>query len=506
MVMRQLITFSLIPFFAFSGEFEASVSKNAASLNEPITLTLTLKDASPSSNPSLSSLTHAFFIHSEQQFASTQIINGRVSYTMAWKITLSPKKEGQLLIPSISVDTTEGIFSTESIVVEVVKGSVTAPTTNEMTVVTTLSEKNPYKNQPVFYTVKLIAKVDLANVMMEKFTIDNAIVELTSDPKTYRTIVGGVAHGIVEWNYVITPLKAGELKIPSFTVQGRALTKGRSGDPSDHPFGSFFNMSGLDLMQPFSLPTEEKLLEINAPPPGMSPWLPAKSLKIEEGWDETATIRVGEPLTRSLIIRAEGLSSSQLPHISESEQAASGYKIYADKPESGDEINESGLFSFRKEQYTLIPEQEGDLVLPEIAIAFWDVTKKEKVWAKLPSRTLHVLPSATQKINEGESTEKEISVLPQVLEEKKATSILMIGIVVSLLLLLLLAIFWAIALQKKLRRMTVAPVEKKEVKKEKSRLIKPYILKLFSSLKLSRFRKKKSKKDKNEKLPDLNPT
>ena len=503
MVIRWVVIFLLVPFFIFCTEFEASINKNEASLNEPLTLTLTLKDASPNSTPSLSSLTQSFFIHSEQQFASTQIVNGRVSYTMAWKVTLSPKKEGHVVIPSISVDTTEGIFSTEPITLEVVKRSSTASSDSEMQVITTISEPSPYKNQPIFYTVKLIARVDLANVMMEKFTLDNAIVELTSDPKTYRSVIGGVAHGIVEWNYVITPLKAGELKIPSFAVQGRALTKGRTSNPSDHPFGSFFNMSGLDLMQPFSLPTEEKSLEIHSPPPGMSPWLPAKSLKLEEGWDETATVRVGEPITRSFTIRSEGLSSSQLPHITEGQQAVYGYKIYADKPESGDEINEFGLFSFRKEQYTLIPDQEGQLVLPEIAIAFWDVSKKEKAWAKLPSRTLHVLPSLTQKVTEGQGTENEISSSPQANQEILPRNFFMMGIVLGLILLLFVAVFWVITLQKKLRQLTLRPIEKKQVKIKKVASITPYVLKVFSTVKVTLFKKKKAK---NEKLPDLNPT
>ena len=134
------------------------------------------------------------------------------------------------------------------------------------------------------------------------------------------------------------------------------------------------------------------------------------------------------------------------------------------------------------------------------------MTKKEKVWAKVPSRTLHVLPSAVQKINEGPDAEKEIAALPLMQQEIRPKSILMIGVVVGLLLLLLVALFWGIALQKKLRRMTLAPIEKRQVKKEKDPLIKPYVLRVFSKLNFSRFRKKKGKKDKKEKLPDLNPT
>src|SRR5262249_49810796 len=128
-------------------------------------------------------------------------------------------------------------------------------------------------------------------------------------------------------------------------------------------------------------------------------WIPARSLKIEELWDETQTLQVGEPLTRAFNITAEGLKSNQLPSLNEQQISDNHFKIYADKPVLGDEAQDGGIKSYRKEQYTLIPQKSGKLTLPEISVAWWDVIKKEKVFAHIPARTLQILPASEHAAN-----------------------------------------------------------------------------------------------------------
>src|SRR6185436_3860414 len=61
----------------------------------------------------------------------------------------------------------------------------------------------------------------------------------------------------------------------------------------------------------------ELLLTVKAKPityPADAPWLPARSLSLSESWSpEPDHTQVGDSLTRSLTVTAEGLSSTQLP-------------------------------------------------------------------------------------------------------------------------------------------------------------------------------------------------
>ena len=504
MVTRLIFTLLLLPFCLFSGEFIASVNRNQMNLGEGFSLNLTLKDASARGIPSLSSLQKTFLINSEQQSSNTVIINGKVTTSTTWNFILIPQGEGEWVIPSVSIETSEGTLSSEPITISVVKGG--APRGSEssdidgVTLTAEVSNAEPYKNEPIVYTVKLASKRNLANIQMQKINVEDAIVEVNGEPKVYAKNVGGVHVDIAEFSYLITPLKAGVLKIPSAVVQGGVPIKRRAhvGSLFDNNFDPFSVMQGFDQLKPFALTTEEIILEVEPAVAGMDFWLPAQSLKIEEVLDESSrSLQEGDPFTRSFKIIAEGVKSNQLPSLNDLQVDSRLFKIYADKPEFGDEIKNGNITSYRKENYTLIPEKSGTLTLPEISVVWWDVVHKEKKIARVPAKTLYVLPSLA-KVDEPKQEESPQKSEFQTTVIVQRDPVLYI-VIAGLLGLLIIAAFFGIMLQKKITRLTERPKDLKdlkEVKKEAKTQKKRFFVKKTS----------KSKSDKKEKLPDLNPT
>ena len=211
----------LLPVFLFSAEFNATVSRNEVGLGENFILSLTLKEASAKSSPSIEPLGKAFLVHSQQQSSSTVINNGRISSSVTWKFVLSPQNEGEALIPAISIDTTEGTLSSKPIVLNIVKAaSSNASSLNDegISISIEVSHANPYKNEPVFFTVRLTSKQNLANIQVQKFEVEDAIVEVAGEPVIYDEVDNGMRLGVIEFSYMLTPLKAGALKIPSLVV------------------------------------------------------------------------------------------------------------------------------------------------------------------------------------------------------------------------------------------------------------------------------------------------
>jgi hypothetical protein len=358
-----------------------------------------------------------------------------------------------------------------------------------------MSNASPYKNEPFVYTFRLTSPDSLANIQMQKLSVEEAIVEANGEPKIYEKILDGMRVGVLELSYIITPLKAGPLKIPSVFIQGGIVVKrtaqSRSSffdDDFDFPF-----MQGFDRLKPFTVVSEETILEVQPAIAGMVPWLPAKSLKIEEFLDITHSLQAGEPFTRGFKITAVGMKSSQLPHLNDLQITGPSFKIYADKPETGEELKEGEIESLRKEQYTLIPQQAGDLTLPEISLIWWDTVKKERRVATIPSRKIHVQPAVQQSnfdqgVKEASPTQSE----PQAIVAQGEPQFY--AVIAGLALLLFGAIIWGISLQKKIGRLTEKPVNTSEKKDKK-----------LPSVSIS-IGKKKTAKDKGEKLPDLNPT
>ncbi|MEI8365396.1 MAG: BatD family protein [Parachlamydiaceae bacterium] len=506
MVRQIILIILLFPCFLFAGEFTASVSRNHVTFGEGLTLTLVLKGAAAKDTPSISALKNSFIINSQQQSANTMITNGQVSSTITWKLVLIPEKEGDAVIPSLSINTSEGTLTTKPITIRVVKGTYSADTAEEedslgVSVATDVGNAKPYKNEPFVFSVKLASQSPLANVSMQKITMEDALVQVNGEPKVSKKVVNGLNVGVIEFSYLITPTKAGPLKIPSAIIQGWIQVSGntRSGSFMDDSFDPFSMMLGFNRTQPFTLTAEGVTVEVQPAVAGMIPWLPAKSLKIEEVWDPAQTFQAGDPFSRGFKIVAEGVQSSQLPTLNDLQISSPSFKMYADKPELGDEVNEGHITSYRKEQYTFIPQKSGTLTLPEISVTWWDVTKNERVVTKIPSRSVHVIP-ALQQVSSSEHAAAESVVAPFEMPptQLQGNPILYTSIA-GLGSLLLGAVLWGIALQKKISRLTAVPVMSPPAKVVQKIEVGKYAPPPKAN-------KATPVKDKNEKLPNLNPT
>lgn len=481
--------------FSANAEFTASVNSTQVSLNEAFSLSLTLKGASPKGTPAISALKEHFFIHSQQHSASTTIINGEVTSSITWKLSLTPKTEGSVQIPPLTIDTADGPFSTQPIPLNVNKGSSSPSSKDDVepNIVTSVSNPSPYKNEPLLHTTVLTSKFPLYHLQTQKLQVEDAIVELLEEPKLEERVIEGVLLHVVELRYLITPLKTGSLAIPSIAVQGAIPQKRKK------QFSSFFDdpfamMQGVDLL-PFTLMTEEISLDVQPALPEISPWLPARALTLEELWPLGQILRAGEPFSRGVLIQAEGPKAGQLPHLEDLQSQNAPFKVYADKPQEQENMVQGILHSTRKEQYTLIPQKAGTWTLPEISISWWDIVKKEKRTSILPARTVHILPAletitpVSQDIpvpSPAAATETPMS--------QARPPFLLYGIIGMLTCFLSAALFWGFTLRRKIASLTHDPSPKpKQPPAPKARKPVPPPANAVQ-------------KEKKEKLPDLNPT
>lgn len=498
MVKHILFIFVLFPILLSSGEFSASVTKKVVGVGDSFALRLTLKDATSNGSPSLDSLNKSFHIRSQQQASNITMMNGRVSSSLTWTIILQPQQVGEALIPPISINTSEGVLTTNPIMVKVTQESASgtkSSETDDIVVITEMSTRHPFKNETFFLTVTLKSKSDLANIKMPKFSIEDAIVELNGEPRIEKKIVDGMKFNIVNFKYLVTPLNAGTLHIPSIRLEGAIPMKIQTQSNSffDQDFDPFFLMGGFNRLQSFTKASAPITLNVQPAVAGIVPWLPARNLTIEEFWDPAQKLEVGEPITRSIKIVAEGILSSQLPDLTERQSSDQHLKIYADKPVTGDEFKENTIHSHRLEQYTIIPQQSGNLTLPEIAVEWWDVAKNEKAIALLPSRSVEIQPKIHNLKNiSSTSITEDLSINVATLDSSIQRDPLLYGLIAGLAILLVAAMIWVAVLQKKISKITLP---QKADKPNPQRVMQP-----------PKIKEKPKSKDKKEKLPDLNPT
>ena len=127
--------------------------------------------------------------------------------------------------------------------------------------------------------------------------------------------------------------------------------------------------------------------------------LPAENITLREIQTDPPSdhLKVGEPVTRTIEIRAKGLTAEQLPQLMPSQPNTQGFKQYPDKPELITQVDEHGVTGIRREKIAMIPTQAGDLTLPGIHLDWWNSRTQKIQHADILNRVISVEGSVTAK-------------------------------------------------------------------------------------------------------------
>jgi hypothetical protein len=410
------LAFAPLAAHAAAQPVETSVSAETVMRGEPIALRIRLRGVAGASEPDLSPLARDFELLDVQRSQRTSIVNGVRDASIDWLVELLPRRSGTLEIPALAV----GGDATEPVSIEV-SASGAAPTAREpeasaadaaadaapVRLEVHADRTQPYEHERVLLRVELYASGDVTDGALSAPEIPGTLIQpIGEDRRIEKQIDGRLYHGI-ERSYTLLPEASGELEIPPIRFEGRmrmprpaARARGPRGFFGQAFFDDFFAQAPLGdaLLEDFfgmgsrPIVVESEPLALNVRPrPATAAgawWLPAREVALSEHWDPAApSIRVGEPLTRRIELRADGASPAQLPPLATPDVA--GLKQYAEAPKS----SESARGALRTDQTTLIPTQPGEITLPAVEVAWWDTQADAPRTAVLPARTVAVLPA-----------------------------------------------------------------------------------------------------------------
>jgi hypothetical protein len=372
----------IFPAGAMSAELTSSVDRNSISINETLTLTMRYDDRAGGDALDVEALRQDFDVLSvrPQTSNSVSIVNGSYNQQTqtTWTITLAPRREGTLIIPSFNVD---GNVS-DAIAIEVSQSSagVTQETPMLVTLETDISQA--YVGQQILITLELMAQDNVSNLSGGQLSIPNAYLELL-DQQSFRRVENGIAWQVIQWEYALIPEQSGILEVPP------QLFSGIISATSNYGFPDPFNQRGRRI----SARSNSEPIEVLPPPEtnGIA-WFPAKNVQINSSWSgDTSQMRVGEPLTRNIEIIATGQRASAIPPMNQPDSLT--FKSYADQPGLQDRASAYGIIGTRSESTAIVPSAAGELQLPEQRIAWWNTNSETWEETILPAQTLRVLPA-----------------------------------------------------------------------------------------------------------------
>lgn len=385
--MRIFISFILLVSFSniHAATITAKLDVSPVLVNDTFRLTYTAA-GSVDDDPDFSPINKDFELLGTQQSSNMSMINGNITRSKTWTLTLIAKEKGIFTIPAISFGSDQA--PKVNVVVKDIPTSNSATPNQDFILELESSKHIGFIQEQFIITVRLLIAKNINSYQFSDLSTNNPdslVIPLGKDQQ-YKTYRGAKQYIVVEKKLALFPQKAETLKIKPFIAAVGINSRGSNGRFYD-PFNTRTTSKRLK--------SKALYLEIKPAPSNFKPdnWLPSKAVKLIEEWPKNKKFIAGEPITRTITLKAEGLTSAQLTEISQ--QAIDGLKQYPDKPESQEKKSLEGISAIQKQKLALIPTRAGSYTLPAISIPWWNTQKNKIETAYIAKRTFTVLPAQT---------------------------------------------------------------------------------------------------------------
>lgn len=370
-IVATLVALLMTPAWA---ELSVSLDRNPVRVNETFTLEVKTDD-SDADEPDI------VWPDGIQQLRrnsinSRSIVNGKVSAERSWRYSLVARQTGDYTIPAIQV----GTDHSAPLTVSVLAADSKAMSGNQPVLLkASVDQRSVYSQQQLILTVQLLRNVPMRFAQLSEPNLPTALVQKLGDDSEYETAINGVGYLVIERRYAIFPQQAGELVIDPIRFQGDI-----NQDRQLSLFGSFSET------QPISLETQPITITVK-PPTQADNWLPAQQLDLADAIS-SEPYRVGEPLTWTITVVADGVLPAQLPALQP--DAGSDWKIYPDQAQDKSQWIASGVRTTRTQKFALVPLRAGRVTLPVLQIDWWRLSDHSAQRASLTPLQIDVAAAA----------------------------------------------------------------------------------------------------------------
>ena len=339
-------------------------------LNESFNLIISVTGDSKES-PDLAALEADFEILQRSQQSRMEWINGQYARENEWRLALMARRPGVLMVPAIQI----GAEHTEPLAIRVRQPDANPTGGEDIYLEAEVSVEKPYVQAQIIYTVRLFVAVETTGSRLTepRITGVETLIEKLGADNNYQSTRDARQYLVVERRYALFPQHSGSLIIEPVTFETRVVERGR--------------FARIERFQ-----TEPVALDVQPIPPrpadiAHGAWLPAQKVTLEERWSkDPSKLLSGEPITRTLSLRAEGLLATQLPETSFS--APDGLKTYPDQPVLETQLNTSGIVATREDKIAMIASRAGSFRLPEVVVPWWNVNEHRWESARIAPATI----------------------------------------------------------------------------------------------------------------------
>ncbi len=380
-MVRQTICAILLAAFVLpllAQEIETSVDRTELARGETLTYTIRVFDRRQGMQLDLTPLTEDFDVLGTRTSSQIRSVNGSVESWTDYIVTLFPLTEGNLTIPAIQVN--EALTEPVEVLVRN-EGTRSNQGSEELFLELEASKESIYVQEQLLFAVRLYYTINgIRNPQFTELEIPDTVIQLIGSPNQYEKLIDGVRYGVYEKRYVIFPQRSGSLEIPDILFRGE-VTDGSS--------NFVFRNLNTRRVTAFTEGMSIAVLERPETARDSDYWLPLRELNIEESWEgPVGDLRVGDTMTRTIILEAQGLDGAVLPPLAEI--TLDGANVYPEPSEIERMFVDGSIVGTRIERSSIIATEAGSLEIPEVVIPWWNVETDQQEFATIPATVLAI--------------------------------------------------------------------------------------------------------------------
>ncbi|PCJ45995.1 MAG: hypothetical protein COA74_14660 [Gammaproteobacteria bacterium] len=410
LVILLTLLATVISTTGIQAEVKATLDRNPVRVNETFELTLHMA-STPVTRPPLKGLPKELEIVRSSNFFQSSTINGKTNVQAGWRFILKANLEGIFTIPSFEIDG-QSTQAQQIKVLPAISSTSIGGQQDAIKLTAKVDHHEVYLQQQIIYTVSLYRAVQAQYASLTDPFLEGAILERLGEDRLFETDINGVRYIVLERRYVIFPQSKGDQVITPVVYTAEVSDGSRS-------YSSLGRLRSRT--KAVSLSTQAIEIKVNGRPRGiLNWWLPATDIKLTEDWaPKPIEYRVGEPVTWSYTIKAEGLTATQLPELLP--ENVDGLKFYPDTATSTNQVSENGITGLRNQKIAVVPTKAGFITIPELKLSWWNVKKKNAEQLLIPARTVTILPALAETIRS--IAQQAPTNIAEISEQKSTTSL-----------------------------------------------------------------------------------
>lgn len=405
MLFLSFISFSFVS--AQDKSFTASVDRNRIVMGERLEITFSLNGSGKNFQPP--AFNDFVVLSGPNQSTSMQFINGAMSQSISFSYILQPRSEGKFTISAASIEVDGKKIPSNSITVEVTKGSAQPnqqqrqQTTDDeslnkqiadnLFIRVSVDKSGIYQGEQITATYKLYTRVNITNYGVSKVPALTGFwsqeIDLPKNPQFENEVLNGIQYKVATLKKTaLFAQQSGTLEIDpmeaDFVVQ--VQTRRRGGDV----FDQFFNDPFFGNVKNVEYKSKSNSLKISVrplppnPPAGFSGAVGKFS---SEFWLDKSETKSNEPVTLKVKISGRGnLKLIQPLKIN----FPTDLEVY--EPKISDNISQGTnvISGSRTFEYLLIPRRQGNQKISSFSFAYFDPEKKDYISIASPDFNINV--------------------------------------------------------------------------------------------------------------------